>query len=356
MRIIFTLLLWWQAILLAITPDFDVVVVGSSPISLLDALYESHSGRRVMILEESETCGGAWKYIDVCGIAHADLGCHQIGSDQTMRKFLEEYVGCRLVALDNPRVAYGTNSRDDANGFYPSKGCYELVGNILRLIAATDIVVQVNTKLESAYIDVERKHVELKTKNGKYTTSKVVITQASAFRIENITQAHINPNQNKATYFHLYLLVDDPTPWCCSYRHGTLSGVSRLMNLTPFVGLDGSGMQLLVLQTYSEADFNKKNEYLEQLKKYNILGKNARLLCAESVIYEQSYQYSSVIHQLPQPMQIFFEVLNTGHIQNISSYVAKWKLVLKPYNEQMDRAAIDESNFTFHSLDNDAHM
>jgi len=337
MRFLYALFFFVQSLVIAITPDFDVVIVGSSPISLLDALYEYHSGRRVMILEESGTCGGAWKYVDVCGIAHADLGCHQIGGDQTMRKFLEEYVGCKLVALDNPRVLYGTNSRDDSNGFYPSQGCYELIGNILRLIAATDIVLQVNTKLESAYVDVDRKYVELKTKNGKYTTSKVVITQASAFRIENITQAHVNPNGSKARYFHLYLLIDDPTPWCCSYRHGTLSGVSRLMNLTPFVGLDGSGMQLFVLQTYSEADFNKKNEYLEQLKKNNILGKNARLLCAESVIYEQSYQHSSAVHQLPHAMQSFFEVLNTGHIQGISSYVPKWKPVLKPYKEAIYR-------------------
>lgn len=335
MRKIFTLFLFIQSLVLAVAPDFDVIVVGSSPVSLLDALYECHSGKRVMILEEHGVCGGAWTYVDVCGIAHADLGCHQIGGDQNMRKFLEEYVGCKLVALDNPRVAYGSNTRDDANGFYPSKGCWELIQNILRLIAATDIVLQLNTKVESAYIDVDRNIVEIKTKNGKYTTSKVVITQASSFRIENIAQAHLNNNGNKAKYYHLYLLVADPSPWCCTYRHGVVPGTSRMMNLTPFVGLDGTGMQLFVLQTYSEADYNKKNEYFEHLKKQNIIGKDAKLLCADSATYEQSYQYSSAIHQLPQNLKAYFEVLNTGHIQSIGTYAPKWKMVLKPYNQAL---------------------
>lgn len=334
--------LWWQSLIWAITTDFDVIVIGSSPISLLNALYEHHIGHRVMILEENEICGGAWKYIDVCGIAHVDLGCHQIGTDTTVREFLEKYVGCTLVALDNPHIPYGTNSKDDTNGFYPSQGCYELIKNLTALIAATDITLRLNTKLESVYIDTDRQIVEFKTRNGKYTTSKVVITQASAFHIENITNPYRAQNirySTKSRYFHLYLLVEDPTPWCCSYRHGILPGVSRFMNLTPFVGLDGSGMQLFVLQTYSEIDFNKQDIYLEQLKKNHILADNARLLQVESVIYEQNLQYPHIAHQLPKEMQTFFEVLNTSHIQNIVSYVPKWKDVFKPYEEALLESA-----------------
>ena len=114
--------------------------------------------------------------------------------------------------------------------------------------------------------------------------------------------------------------------------------------MTPFVGLDGTGMQLFVLQTYSEADYSKKNEYLEHLKKQNIVAKDAHLLCADSVTYEQSYQYSSTVHQLPHNMQVYFEVLNTGHIQSIGSYATKWKMVLKPYNQALNIASAKASH------------
>lgn len=334
---IFIFLLFYQSLVSAIVPDFDIVVIGSSPVSLIDALYEHHSGKRVMILEEKGSCGGAWKYIDVCGIPHVDLGCHLIGADKMTQKFLEEYIGCKLVALNNPLVAYGTNSQDDVNGFYPSQGCYELMTHILELIGATDIVLQVNTKVDSVYIDVERNVVTLKTENGCYTTSKVVMTQATSFSIENITQPSINTSSGKAKYYHLYLLIADSTPWCCTYRNGTLPGVSRLMNLTPFVGLEGTGMQLFVLQTYSENEYSKQNDYFENLKKQNFLGADAKLLCAESITYEQHYSSSTAIGKLPQNMQPFFEILNTGHIQTIGTYAPKWQMVLKPYSEALQR-------------------
>lgn len=322
MRTIFFLFLLWQFCVAAITAEFDVVVIGSSPISLIEALYEYHCGHKVMIVEENSRCGGAWRSIDVCGIPCVDLGGHQMGSDPTIKGFLEEYIGCKLIALDNPHFPFGVNPKDDSNGFYFSRGCYEFIDNILRLITATDIVLQLNTKVESAFVDKERAFITLKAKDTVYTTSKVIVTQASSFKIENITQ----PNPTKHRFFHLYLLIEDESPWCCTYRCYPFSGVSRLMNLTPFVSLSDTGVQLFILQMYSECSLDQKDDYLEKLKKNKFLGKEARLLCAESFVYEQSCQ-----PLLLEELKPFFEMLNTNHIQDMISYIPKWKEVIPLY-------------------------
>src|SRR5690348_11005822 len=90
------LFLFIQPFLFSTFVDFDVIVVGSSPIPLLEALYHYHSGKRVLILEEASACGGAWKSIEVCGMYPVDLGCHTLGNDKQMLHFLEEYIGCEM--------------------------------------------------------------------------------------------------------------------------------------------------------------------------------------------------------------------------------------------------------------------
>src|SRR5579872_1782734 len=125
--------------------DFDVVVVGTSPFSLFEALYQSHSGKKVLILEQEAECGGAWKSIHICGIPNVDLGCHMIGNNMALKAFLEEYAGCTFVSHDNPQEPFSSGKSE--LGYYFSKGCYELIDHLLRQIRATDIVLLTNTPL-----------------------------------------------------------------------------------------------------------------------------------------------------------------------------------------------------------------
>lgn len=93
MRFILPLLLFFRASLFALEADFDYVFVGTSPISVLEALYRSYNGSRVLLIDSRETMGGAWQSITICHIAKVDMGCHQIGGDKRVKDFLEKYVG-----------------------------------------------------------------------------------------------------------------------------------------------------------------------------------------------------------------------------------------------------------------------
>jgi hypothetical protein len=308
-------------------PDFDIVIVGSSPIPLLEALHQHYLGKRVLILEEAPVCGGAWRSIDICGLYPVDVGCHTLGQDRQMFHFLEEYVGCKMVSLDNPHVAFEPGR--SPNGFYPLNGCYEIIQNLLKLISKTDIVLLVNHALESVAIDPYEPVATIKTREMEFTTSKIFVTPYSKIKIAN-QMTPVKSKENKP-YYHLYMLVEDPNPPSFSFRNSIGAGVSRLMNLTYFVGLEGKGMQLIVIQTYGNTHMQSAENYLELLKKQNLIAQEARIFKEEIYIYEQAYY---VPQDIPNE-KLVFETLNTYHIQEMTKYIPKWKQTLPTFKEAL---------------------
>lgn len=305
--------------------DFDCVVVGSSPFSLFEALYQCHSGKKVLILEEAAQCGGAWKAIDICGICHADLGCHQVGCDMQLKAFLEEYAGCKIVSMDHPTLPFEAVS-ESPNGWYFSQGCFELIDHLLHLIAATDIALCTNCQVERVSIDPSQNIAKVQTKNGSYTTKKLIVTPMSVLPPQN---------QGKSKYYHLYLLIQDPTPPRFTYQGGLVSGSSRMMNLTHFVGLAETGRQLVVLQMHNESHVTDGQFYVDALKNQSLLDVGAYLLKAEPYIYEAGAFQQGLISEMGA--QELIEVLQTAHFLNLSGYISKWKQVLKPYHDALGR-------------------
>lgn len=307
---------WILFILLGIKlfgADFDCAIVGTSPVPLFEALYRHHSGERVLILEAAAECGGAWKSIDICGIAHADMGCHEISSSPDLNRFLEEYAGCCMISCH-------TN-------YYFSKGCFELVNNLLKRIQAAGIPLYNECKVQSVFLDMAKKECLLNTQKGVFTASKVVVTPGSSFAIDGA-----NPSgRGGHKFYHLYLLLQDPTAPRFSYHSGTTSGVSRMMNLTQFVEIGHTGRQLIVLQTHSDQQFAKADLIVQDLKKANLIDMGAYLLKAESYVYEQGPYFQA--NNLKQNQKPYFEILNTSHFNAINSYASKWKKVIPRYIE-----------------------
>ncbi len=298
-----------------IAADFDCAVIGTSPIPLFEALYQHASGQRVLILEAAASCGGSWKSIDICGLKHVDMGCHEIGSCPELNQFLEEYAGCHILTAPN-------------RTYYFSQGCFELIDHLLKRVAAAGIVLMTSCKVESVTFDPAAHTAALHTTNGTFTALKIIVSPGSSFSINPS-----RPPQGAAThkFYHLYLLIQDPTPPRFSYHGGVSSGVSRCMNLTSCVGLENSGRQLIVLQTHSDRQFENRQSLLDGLKRAQLIDPSAYLLQSDTYIYEQGARFQ--IGQLSPSEQSFFEMLDTSHFNRILQYTAKWKTVLKPYTE-----------------------
>lgn len=308
--------------------DYDCVVIGSSPFSLFEALYQYHSGNKVLILEAAPECGGAWKGINICGVSHADLGCHQIGQDANLKAFLEKYAGCKIVSMDHPDQPFETGK--SANGWYFSHGCYELIENLLKLIEATNITLLNNTHADNIYIDASEKIATVQTKTRSYTTKKVIATPMSSF---NLQPNHSMRSYPKSKHYHLYMLIQDPTFPRFSYHGGVVNGTSRMMNLSHFVGLLGTGRQLIVIQTHNEQYLENAQVFLDGLKNNNLVDKGAYILETQRYIYESGAFHQWLVHN--NGSQGIIEVLQTGHFQNLSSYIPKWQMFLKPFHETL---------------------
>jgi hypothetical protein len=307
-------MLWFFFLFIAslFSADYDCAIVGTSPVPLFEALYRHYSGERVLVLEAAQECGGAWKSIDICGIDHADMGCHDLASTPDLNNFLEEYAGCRMIPSQ-------TN-------FYFSKGCFELIGNLLKRIKDAGISLFTGCRVQSVQLDQEKKVACLKTVKGTFTARKIVVTQGSSFEIDGIGRAGA-PHK----FYHLYLLLQDPTPNRFSSHPRSVAEVSRMMNLTPFLNLAETGRQLIVLQTPSEGALGKADSFVSELKRANLIDPGAYLLKAEPYVYEQGPPFP--MSQLRENQKMFFEMLNTSHFNVIANYMPKWSKILPPYRE-----------------------
>lgn len=309
--------------------DFDCVVIGTSPVPLCEAIYQYYSGKSVCVLEQYPESGGAWKSITACGIPHADMGCHQlVGATNSLRQFLEKYLGCKMVPMEKPLE--WCDERSPCAEFYFSKGCHELISNLERIIAQTQIVYLLNHPVDA--IILEGDHLIVKTLDKTITTEKVITVPGSFFQIEGSFKPQTR-NLSKSSYSHLYLLIQDPTPPHFSYMNYSFSGISRCMNLTHFVGLTDTGRQLFVFQAYNPEALHKQDALLEDMKRKNLIDPSAYILKSDVFIYEQFPYNTGWYHQMPMPHQTHFEILDTSAFGSMSRYMHKWEQVMIPYKD-----------------------
>jgi len=286
---------------------YDCIFVGSSPQSLFEALYQHALGKSVLILEEGPRCGGAWQSVDICGVAHADVGCHEIGNSVPLKEFLQEYAGCSLIPLDS--------------GYYFSEGCYELIHNLETRIHNSSIELRKNHRVDRVCYNESTKIVTVESDGEKYQGIKIYAPSYSYFSIGN----QMPIDQKKTQYHHLYLLINDPTPPRFAYRHGVCN-VSRMMNLTHFVDLKGTGQQLIVFQTWNMEC--PENTLLAELISQKLLDPAAYILKADWFTYEQ-YPANS-IKCTPTP---WFEQMQTFDFRGIANHITRWKEAILPYVE-----------------------
>ncbi|HEX2580266.1 MAG TPA: hypothetical protein VHK67_07690, partial [Rhabdochlamydiaceae bacterium] len=120
------------------------------------------------------------------------------------------------------------------------------------------------------------------------------------------------------------------------YKNLYVSGASRSTNYTCYSKeLQGTGKQLITVQVQGEKNLENVPQFLEALKKQNLIDENAKLLQTENYIYIQVAFNQTSLHKLGPKAKEMFEIINTGHITNLENSIDKWKKVMKPWKETM---------------------
>jgi hypothetical protein len=81
-------------------PDYEDVVIGSSPLMILQAMYLARRGRHVCVLERSDDLGGNWQMATLESGDKVEIACHLIEVFPGVYDLLQEYSGVPFVALD----------------------------------------------------------------------------------------------------------------------------------------------------------------------------------------------------------------------------------------------------------------
>jgi hypothetical protein len=219
--------------------------------------------------------------------------------------------------------------------FYPAEGCYELTRNLQRLMEHHGVVFLLSSKLESAFVDLNREIVEVKINGMRYTTPKLVVTTNSDIIFEN-PELQNTPPRRPHTYFHVGMLIEDPTPPRFTYKNLRKSGASRATNYTCYCEeLQGTGKQLITVQVHGEKNLDNVPQFLEDLKNQKLIDETAKLLQTENYIYNQVAFNQTGLHKLGPKAKELVEIINTGHITILVHSIDKWKKVMRPWKETM---------------------
>ena len=242
--------------------DADTIVIGSSPISLMEALYLAQTGQKVLIVDNRSKPGGAWGEIDVHGQS-VEIGCHIWDESSVAKRFLEKELQLPLTKLKprpvvvwkgrklpyhwkNNIILANTLFRHPSRIFrtlkkvrpallvsdfyYPEKGSMQLVENLVGKLNSLDVRWLMNREVESlevseGLVTCKMGEEELSAKAG------VVSLYTCPQRIKVDGKELANPNQ-PIDYSHYHLILEDQNAsrlsYCRVYGHEYIHRISDI--------------------------------------------------------------------------------------------------------------------------------
>lgn len=245
--------------------QYDVVVVGSSPLSLLEAIYLRKKGKDVLVLEQNKNIGGAWATVDLPKLPNTQESCHIMLNDPLAYKFMKDKLGWDMQVLQpQPRIILGNRSlhynsllRYFISFFralqlrsgkgevasqgkvpfsymleklwltvyglcnrrlrYPKSGSPEMTQKLMAMIEQEGIPLMTSTPVTS--IEINNGEVNVATKEQKFVCREVVLTSGIGLEELRINKQAIPLTLKKRHSIHIYLTVKDPTKKRFSYVH-----------------------------------------------------------------------------------------------------------------------------------------
>lgn len=301
--------------------DYDVIVAGSSPVSLMESIYQRRCGQSVVVLEKSNRCGGVWGSGTICNVPNVDLCCHNIGRDQRLLNFFANNLGCKLVLMEDPDQIYKSSSV--SGEYYFSGGCNELTGNLLKMMHTAGIDLALNEELLHLYVD-SRAIVHAKTSKREITSKKIILPSHFHVMVDNYP---LESSYQSYKFYHLFLLVEDPAPQKFTTARKPIEGAMRIMNLTKFTQLKGTNQQLIILQISNDCVLEEAGGFLEKLKNADMLSPAALLIQTEKYIYDQFHR-STAISKLAQEYPLSVRVISSGDLHNLNASLPDWEKVI----------------------------
>ena len=356
--------------------NYDKVIIGSSPVCLLEAIYSHSIGIKTCIIDNAGELGGAWKKLNTekGEIKNVEIGCHIIEKDRKVYRFFKNKLGLELLEMQpapkiivkNKCVPYNLKNfiaifRNARNYFGYAHGLKQFIFDLglfgkelaqfnlkyytfskdsitfidrLRTeVQKRNIPALCSANIISAGINTSEKIIELCTeKGGLIRTNKLAITYNTNFNsilIDGKDRTDML-QRKKYEFTHLHFFIQDKLMKKISYwrifNNAVLHRVSDMSNQI----IRSSNEHLICAGIYASSLEGKTNDsltetILSELKKLKLVSESCRILKTELNSYKGMYTDLYDLKSIQKETNNLIEVLNTldiarGIKENLHKY------------------------------------
>jgi hypothetical protein len=319
----------------------DSLIVGSSPIAIIEAVYLKSKKKAVINIDERGEIGGAWTTIKHDGFPEVESGCHIWSYNKETYFLIRDLFDIELKELKpQPSILYKKKmipydwksnviaaqkiiknlgqlksvlaapdvrfSLSPSKYLYPSGGSLELKRALKKLVKKESLKINLNIVVDKVLLNKD--NVELYGLDDKLIaiTKELVLTslsKLSSITLEDGTE--IKPNTRKVDYIHVHLILEDVIGKPFSYiRTNGNDVIHRISDMSFQVQNSlNSNQKLFCVGVFSEQFYNKSPE---ELKTYiykfildnKLISKEAKIINYTTNIYPSYYNDSSFIDEI----------------------------------------------------------
>jgi hypothetical protein len=361
---------------------WDSIIVGSSPLLLIEAIYLGRTGRKVLVLEENGQLGGAWGRLETKEFPYLDIGCHYFDISKRAYEFLRFKIGLDLVPFRpqpqfayrnilfpydyrqvirvarNLKTAYKRRSltpfvsnvfRDEnyrlrmfpftKTFLYPQGGSHELITRLTTHAQENNVTILKPMRVDSIRFNFKRKQVQVSAGGASFEGNEVV----AGSQAQIADALHITPKPDgtlRCVFPHVNLVVRDRSAPTFSYirflRH---HAVIRMTDITDHMRHWNEGLTdhrvicIAIRDTYDKKldDPEKVEQLFALLKKYRFVDPSAK--CERS--YWSRYPAEFLSDETQKMLQRDFSPMirlfpTTNFSVGIVSNLSRWEQAFVP--------------------------
>ncbi len=359
---------------------YDVVVVGSSPMMIIEALYQELQGHRVALVEKASELGGPWRTKTFDDIANVEVGCHIIHHSEESYQFLTDWLGLELSFLpthylffssaptlrrplsyqfvsyqftnwafrlagkikrvllrrsESAPTAFLSNrfqvSRK-AKVLYPKNGCSDLMNSLRAKLSASNVDVFLDTAIKSITVS-ESDQVQCRFADGVVAPKEFVVIGQYTDLAVTVNAQPLRVSKDTLDWVHVTLHLKATKKKKFGYvvvfdTHKTGFALSRIADVTPYSSLRKDGELLICCQlsTQGAAANLSTAEITEKLVEAGFLEAAPVLLAAYEDVYTSGWLTGTEFEALAGTLPKQLKMLRTQDLsEGIAYHFDEWK-------------------------------
>lgn len=357
---------------------YDYVGIGSSPISLIEALERRRRGQRVAIVERAERIGGAWQLVEVFGWKNVEISAHIMRAWPGGYDYFQNRLNVSLETLDpqpsqivvhenNSLLRYNYNHKwmnelavlkrrfkrkeiriSDVLGNpgatilmpfksilhyflkdllklfpkvkYPLGGTRELVDHLKTACENAGVELRVGSIIQSISINRDQQNIEVGIGDETVHAKELGFTQNSDFGELHIDGERVHVPVSTDDTSHVHFLYDPKgLPGFSFVRFLDDRYYHMISDVTQYAqpgpeAKDGHRIIAAWLNGDSVNDGQAAERHFEHLKKMKLVPKRGRLLDWEARTFKRNRIADSAIKELRQSSSGLLQYLETGDL------------------------------------------